>query len=100
LLEGFDLRCVPRWRLSFYDAWKQVYDSVRDVQREGGVRYQRVMRSADDPNMVVVVHEFESRDAAKGFFDNPALRDAMERAGVDESSLQLEFLDDVGGGEL
>ena len=87
-------------RVRDFDAWKQVYDSVRDVQRDGGVRYQRVMRSADDPNMVVVVHEFESRDAAKAFFDNPALRDAMQRAGVDESSLRLEFLDDLGGGEL
>ena len=87
-------------RVRDFDAWKQVYDSVRDVQRDGGVRYQRVMRSADDPNMVVVVHEFESGDAAKAFFDNPALRDAMQRAGVDESSLRLEFLDDLGGGEL
>ena len=87
-------------RVRDFDAWKQVYDSVRDVQRDGGVRYQRVIRSADDPSMVVVVHEFESGDAAKAFFDNPALRDAMQRAGVDESSLRLEFLDDLGGGEL
>ena len=86
-------------RVSDFDAWKQVYDSFRDAQREGGVRYERVMRSADDPNLVVVVHEFDSRETAQAFFDSPELRGAMERAGVDTSSVQLELLDDVGGGE-
>jgi quinol monooxygenase YgiN len=89
-----------RHRVADYDAWKAVHDSVRDFQREGGVRYQRVLRAVDDPNSVVVVHEFESREAAQAFFSNPDLRAAMERGGVDESTLQLELLDDVGGGEV
>ena len=87
-------------RVQDFDAWKQVYDSVSDLQREGGVLYQRVMRGADDPDMVVVVHEFDSRQDAESFFERSELRDAMQRAGVDVSSLQLELLDDVGGGSL
>jgi len=41
--------------------------------------------------MVLVGHWFESADAAKGFFASPMLKDAMARAGVDESSLRIDF---------
>ena len=82
-------------RVADYDAWKAVYDSVADMQRDGGVRSQRVWRSADDPNMVVVEHEFDSREAAKEFMDRSDLRESMARAGVDRSSMQAELLDEA-----
>ena len=82
-------------RVADYEAWKQVYDDVGDMQRDGGVRSDRVWRSADDPSMVVVEHEFDSRQAAKEFMDRSDLREAMARAGVEESSVQAEFLDDA-----
>ena len=83
-----------------YDAWKQVYDSVRDLQRAGGVRQHAVLRPADDPAKVVVVHTFDSLEAAQAFFDNPELKAAMGNGGVDLASLRLEFLQEVEAGEL
>jgi hypothetical protein len=50
--------------------------------------------------MVVVVHTFDSAEAAHSFFDAPELRQAMADAGVDESSFQVEFLDEVEGGAV
>jgi hypothetical protein len=91
---------IVHHRVADYDAWKQVYDSVREVQREGGVRQQAVLRPADDPAMVVVVHTFDSPEAAKAFFDNPGLQDAMGRAGVDLSSLHLELLQEEDAGDV
>ena len=82
-------------RVADYDAWKAVYDSVEDMQRDGGVRSQRVWRSADDPNMVDVEHEFDSREAAKEFMDRSDLRESMARSGVDRSSMQAELLDEA-----
>jgi quinol monooxygenase YgiN len=87
-------------RVADFDAWKEVYDSFRETQREGGVREQAVLRSPDDPNSVVVVHTFDDAASAKTFFENPALRDAMGRGGVDESSLKIEFLHEVDAGEV
>jgi hypothetical protein len=84
-----------RHRVADYDAWKQVYDSVGEMQRDGGVRLDRVWRSADDPNVVVVEHDFDSRQAAKEFMDRSDLREAMTRGGVDESSMQAELLDEA-----
>jgi quinol monooxygenase YgiN len=85
-------------RVADFDAWKQVYDEFADVQREGGVRWQHVWRDREDPSMVVVIHMFDDAEAAKAFFDQPDLKETMERAGVDPSSVRIEFLDEVGGG--
>ncbi len=90
---------IVHHRVADYDAWKQVYDSFADAKREGGVVWQEVLRPADDPNMVVVGHWFESADAARAFFDSPQLKDAMARAGVDESSLRVEFFQEETAGE-
>ncbi len=87
-------------RVADFDAWKRVYDSFGDVQRERGVRYHHVWRSEDDPGTVVVVHTFDSSEDAHAFFDAPELKQAMADAGVDESSLRIMFLDEVAGGAL
>jgi hypothetical protein len=82
-------------RVGDYEAWREVYDGVGEMQREGGVRSKRVWRSADDPNMVVVEHDFDSPEAAKAFMDRSDLREAMARSGIDESSVQVELLDEA-----
>jgi quinol monooxygenase YgiN len=87
-------------KVADYDAWRQVYDGVREVQKAGGVTYEHVLRGGDDPGMVVVVHHFADRAAAEAFFAQDELKGAMEQAGVDMSSFRIEYLDDMGGSEL
>lgn len=92
---------IVHHRVADFDAWKAVYDTVGDMQRAGGVFDHAVLRSADDPNMVIVVHTFASQDAAHAFFaDNDDLKDAMGKAGVDFSSFQVEFLDEAAAGRI
>lgn len=83
-----------------YNSWKQAYDSVADMQRSGGVRSQRAWRSEDDANHVVVEHTFDSREAAEAFVNSAELREAMGRAGVNESSVQVEYLVETASGTL
>jgi len=85
-------------RVADFDAWKQVYDGFADAMREGGIRWQHVWRDQDDPSMVVVISMFDGPEAAHAFFDRAELKEAMGSAGVDTSSLPIEFLDEVGGG--
>lgn len=87
-------------KVADYDAWRRVYDGVRDVQKAGGVKYERVFRAADDPSTVVVVHHFEDRASAEAFFAQDELKGAMEQAGVDLGSFRIEYLDDMGGSQL
>ena len=78
-------------RVADYDAWRRVYDSVGELQREGGVTEEAVYRAEDDPNNVLVMHRFGSAEEAHSFFQNEELRKAMQEAGVDIGSLRLEF---------
>ncbi|MGZ4295564.1 MAG: cyclase [Solirubrobacteraceae bacterium] len=74
-----------------YDAWRRVYDSVGDLQRQNGVTEEAVYRAESDPNDVLVMHRFSSSDQAHSFLESPDLRQAMADAGVDPDSLRVEF---------
>ena len=82
-------------RVDDFDAWKSVYDSFAPVQKERGVLQHHVWRSQADPHLVAVVHTFESQAEAKAFFDAPEIAEAMAKAGVDASSVQVEYLDEI-----
>jgi heme-degrading monooxygenase HmoA len=87
-------------RVADFDSWKKVYDDGRDWQRTGGVRFHQVLRSPDDPNRAIVTHVFDTREAAQAFADNPELKEMMGKAGVDASSVKIEYLDEVDEGNL
>jgi uncharacterized protein (DUF1330 family) len=77
-------------RVADYGAWRQVYDSVADLQKAGGVTAESVHRMAGDPDNVLVIHEFETVEEARSFFASEALLDAMKRAGV-QGQPRIEF---------
>jgi len=79
-------------RVNDFDAFREVYDSVAPMQAAGGVISESVHRMTGDPDNVLVIHEFESVDAAHEFFANPALRDAMQRGGV-QGEPRIEFFE-------
>jgi hypothetical protein len=55
------------------------------------VTEEAVYRSDVDPKSNLVMHKFSSSQEAHAFLENPELRQAMRDAGVDTSSLRLEF---------
>jgi len=65
-----------------YQAWREVYDSLGDMQRAAGVTGESVHQLADAPNTVLVLHTFATAAEAEDFLANPELLAAMERAGV------------------
>ncbi len=62
-----------------------------DQQQVGGVTKQAVYQAEDDPNSVLVFHQFSTSEQAHAFFANPELRQVMQQAGVDEATLRVEF---------
>jgi heme-degrading monooxygenase HmoA len=86
-------------RVADFDAWKQVFDGFKGAMRDGGIRSTHVWRDREDPNTVVVISVFDGSEEAHAFFERADLREAMGNAGVDTSTLRIEFLDEVEGGE-
>ena len=77
-------------RVADYDAWRQVYDSVADMQKSGGVVAESVHRMAGDRDNVLVLHEFDTLEHARQFFADPEIEQAMQRAGV-QGPPRIEF---------
>ena len=65
-----------------YAVWRKAYDAFAPTQKKLGVTHQSVYQSVDNPNMVVVEHDFASVEKAKTFLDSAELKGAMEKAGV------------------
>jgi quinol monooxygenase YgiN len=85
-------------RVADYDAWRPEFDRAMEAEWTSGIRSYQVWRGLDDPGHVIVAQTFDSREAAEALANSPTLREAMGRAGVIESSVQIDYLDDVGSG--
>jgi heme-degrading monooxygenase HmoA len=90
--------CVVHHRVRDFDSWKPVFDEHESSRREHGAKHHWVYRTVDDPNDVVVAVEFRSENDAREFVQDPSLRQAMEKAGVEgEPQIQFrELVEDVG----
>jgi quinol monooxygenase YgiN len=80
-------------RVADYETWRPVYDGLDEARHAAGVTEQEVLRSQDDPNLVIVRHDFTDRTAAEAFFASPQLKQGMADAGVDTSTLQIHLTD-------
>ena len=75
-----------------YDAWKKVFDDFNKTDR--GVLFSRINRNVDDPANITVVHGFASEEGARAFVADPALGEAMGRAGV-TSEPRIEIYEEI-----
>ena len=78
-----------------YDAFRPGYDKALEVFGEH-IRSWRLWRGQDDPNTIVVEEVFESRDLAEAIWTDPKTKAAMEADGIDMSTVQIQYLDEVG----
>ena len=85
---------VVQHRVRDFDAWKPVFDEHESSRREHGAQRHWLYRTVEDPNDVVVAVEFPSVDAARSFTQDPGLREAMERGGV-EGEPHVHLRDEV-----
>jgi quinol monooxygenase YgiN len=68
--------------VSDYAAWRPVYDSAEPIRDKAGVTGAEVFHDPNDPNRLVIIHRFETVEAAQGFLSDPDLKTAMTKGGV------------------
>lgn len=69
-----------------------MYNTMDLFHREHGVKSAEILRSADDPNNVIVISEFENIDQARKFAQLDDLKKAMMQGGVADEP-DVYFLD-------
>jgi hypothetical protein len=76
-------KVIVQHHVADYDRWFAVFTEHGDVRRKHGATGHTVTRAIDDPNSLLIVNDFATRDGAKAFAADPSLPQAMARAGVD-----------------
>lgn len=73
-----------------FGAWRSVYDTLDEVQRDWGVTDSSVHQLASSPDVVLVICHFATVAQARGFLTNRDVEAAMRRAGVrGESRIEI-----------
>ncbi|HET9660147.1 MAG TPA: hypothetical protein VFP05_07435 [Thermomicrobiales bacterium] len=62
--------------------WRQIYDSLEEVQRDWGVIDASVHQLANAPDVVLVIRHFATVAQAHGFLTSREVQAAMKQAGV------------------
>jgi hypothetical protein len=78
-----------------YDKWKAAYDRIDAGPLASDVRSYRIWRGLDDPNLVILAETFESREIAEAAFAHPDLAAEIAKAGVDMTSMEVHFLEEI-----
>ncbi len=66
-----------------YPAWRAVYDTLEEVQRDWGVTAASVHQLVNLPDTVLILQHFATVAQAQGFLTNREFRAAMQHAGVE-----------------
>jgi len=84
---------LTRCRVTDFDVWRPKFDAFASAHP--AILSYRIWQGVDDPNLVVLMETFSSREAADALLSDPKLQEAMVEDGVDLSSVTLDFLNDV-----
>ena len=87
---------VTRCRVDDFDTWRPKFDAF--VSTQPALLSNRVWQGADDPNQIVLMETWESREAAATEpRSHPQLEELMAADGVDLSSVTMDIVDEVTG---
>lgn len=81
-------------KVADYSAWRQVYDEMTALRTQFGSSGGVVMRTASDPNEIVILTHWPTVEKARAYAQSPELKEGMQRAGV-ISQPEVLFLDEV-----
>ena len=83
-------------RVADYDVWKPRYEA--GMQHVSDVQSWRVWHDQDDPDLVVIMETYDSRDVAERLLASDEIQELMAADGVDLASIQIRYLDEDGSG--
>jgi quinol monooxygenase YgiN len=65
-----------------YRSWRSVFDELSGMRRAHGEKSFQVFQSAQNPNDLTILFEWESAEKAKQYMQSDELKKSRERAGA------------------
>ena len=87
-----------RHKVNDFATWKKGYDEVAQLRKDGGVIAESVHRAPDDPNTVIVYHQYTDLSKAQGFVaavSTGELQSVLKKLGVKLETLEVWVGQDV-----
>ena len=84
---------LTRCRVDDFDTWRPKFDTF--VSTQPALLSYRVWRGADDPNLILLMETWESREAVDAILSHPQLEELMAADGVDLSSVTMDVVGEV-----
>ncbi|MFQ5799045.1 MAG: cyclase [Bacteroidota bacterium] len=85
---------LVRHKVADYAKWKPVFDEHGAARKASGSKGGHLFRSADNPNEVIILLQWDDLGKARQFAQTQDLRQTMERAGVIDQP-DVYFVDEV-----
>jgi quinol monooxygenase YgiN len=85
---------LVRHKVEDYGKWNKVFDEHGATRKASGCKGGQIFRSADNPNELVILLEWNETEKARQFVQSDDLRQTMQRAGVSDQP-DVHFLDEV-----
>jgi heme-degrading monooxygenase HmoA len=82
-----------RHKVEDYTRWKPAFDAHGATRKASGSKGGRLLRSAEDPNELVILLEWDNLQKARQFAQPYALRNTMQRAVVGKP--EVYFLEEL-----
>ena len=76
------VKIILSHKVKDYDTWRPYFDEDMSRRQSAGITNEQVYRDAADQNYIYVSGDIEDPSSLNGFFDDPALKATMEKAGV------------------
>ena len=76
------VRLFARMDVADFENWRKVYDEFYGERSAMGVMGAAAFQLVEDPTDVTLWHDFETAEVARAFVSSEALRNVMQRAGV------------------
>lgn len=72
-----------RHTVADYATWRPYFDADESRRRAAGATgINQVYRDSNDPNVVTLIMQWDNMVNAQKFYNDPMMRDVMQKAGV------------------
>ncbi len=79
---GKNVTIINTIEVKDFAEFKKGFDAGAPFRDKGGIKVINMYQSVDNKNIVTIIEEAASAEAAKQFFSNPDMKAAMEKTGV------------------
>ena len=69
-------------KVADFTHWQRSYEASLGARQKAGLKEKYLLRSTEDPNEIILLHEVEELQKAQAFIRSPELRERMQQAGV------------------